>query len=159
MKVSPPPDLPTAEFSIAITKFRPLGGVFPISARLEITPGTTPEFPVTVDGTNITIEPPAGVPVELIFHLAQPDYILLGVAFSANAVGSVGQVTFPDINIRHLVNDAGVPCGCRMTVVDNSRLTPGGQQSFNYIVLVQEAISGEIGIIDPRIVNKPGPPP
>lgn len=158
--VTTPPDLPTAEFTIAITTFRPLGGVFPISARLALTPGTTPEFPVIIDGTNITIEPPTGVPVELVFNLAQPAYVLLGMAFSTNtAFGSVGQTTFPDINIRHVTNDEGVPVACKMTVIDNSRITTVQQQSFNYIILVQDVASSEIGIIDPRIVNKPGPPP
>lgn len=155
-----PTPLPAAQFTISITKFRPLGGVFPISARFMPTPGTTPDFPVVTNGANITLQPPEGSPVQLIFELSEPQYVLLGAAFGTNtAVPSVGQATFPDIDIRHLCNPAGVPTGSRMTITDNAHFKGELPQVFNYVILVQDALSGEIGIIDPRIVNRPGGPP
>lgn len=149
--------LPTDSVTINIEKFRPLGGVFPISATMVLTPGVTQDFPITIDGTNITVEPPAGVPVQLEFRLLDPNHILLGVAFATDStIAPAGQTTFPDIDIQRMVSPEGVPAGSRMIVIDNPQGTT--PQIFNYVILVQSVTSGEIGIIDPRIVNdvRPG---
>lgn len=158
---SPAPNaIPTAQFSIGITTFRPLGGVFPITAKIGLTPGTEPDFPVTVDGTNITLEPPAGVSVKLVMRCLQPGYLLLGIAFASDtAISAVGQTTFPDINVRHILSDAGVPVGSELAIIDHPMIPEGEEQVFDYIILVQDVASGEIGIIDPEIRNRPGPPP
>lgn len=153
-----PNSLPTDTLAITITKFRPLGGVFPISATMSLPPGVTQDFPIQVDGTNITMGVHEGTRVQLVFHLLDPDHILLGVAFATDSsVAPAGQTTFPDIEVTRTISTQGIPIGSRMILTDSPQATTA--QSFDYVILVQSVRTGEIGIIDPRIINDPEFPP
>jgi len=146
----------TDSLTISIETFRPLGGVFPITATFIPSPGVVQEYPISVDGTNITVSPPPGAPVQLEFRLFDPNHILLGVAFATDsAVAPAGQSTFPEIEIKRMISPEGIPGGSRMIITDD----PQGvrPQIFNYVILVQSVRTAEIGIIDPRIINDPRP--
>ncbi len=140
--------MPTGTFNITINKFRPLGGVFPISATM--LPATdNPKF-ITIHGKNITVK--GKTPVKLVFCLANADpatgFAILGVAFGANSSSvTVGMHTFPTIII-----DRSPTCST-MTVADHPQDV--GVQHYDYVILVQSVATGEIGIIDPAMVNDP----
>jgi hypothetical protein len=150
------PALLTDSLTIAIQTFRPLGGVFPITATFVPSPNVVQEYPMAVDGTNILVSPPAGARVQLEFRLFDPKHILLGVAFATNSdVAPAGQSTFPEVEIRRMVGPEGLPGGSRMLIIDDPQgLRP---HIFNYVILVQSVVTAEIGIIDPRIINDPRP--
>ncbi len=142
-----PPSLLTATFNITIHAFRPLGGVFPISASMDPAPDNPPS--ITISEKNITVKGKA--PAQLIFNLQNPPpgpgYVLLGVAFAANQAGTtVGMHTFPTILINRQ------PTSSSMTVTDQPQ--PVGKQQYDYVIMVQSIATGEIGIIDPSIGNK-----
>lgn len=141
----------SASFTIAINMFRPLGGVFPISASITPAPGN-PKC-VTISGKNIEVC--SNAPVQLTFELPNPGpgpgHVLLGVAFAANQVDpTVGMHTFPTI----LINRQGPANISTMTVTDQPQSV--GKQHYGYVILVQSIATGEIGMIDPDITNKPG---
>lgn len=143
----PKPKL-SASFTITINTFRPMGGVFPISAS--IVPALENPECVKIAGKNITVCSKAAV--ELIFNLPNPPpdpgYVLLGVAFAANAGDiTVGMHTFPKIVLKRL------PTSSSMTVTDQPQ--EEGLQHYGYVILVQCIASGEIGMIDPEIKNQP----
>jgi len=143
-----PPPLLSASFNVTIHTFRPLGGVFPISASIDAVPGN-PEC-ITISGKNIKVK--GKTRAELTFNLQNPPgtpgYVLLGVAFAANQAGTtVGMHTFPTILINRQ------PTSSSMTVTDQPQDV--GKQKYGYVIMVQSIASGEIGIIDPDIDNEP----
>jgi hypothetical protein len=137
-----PPPMTVATLQLTISKFRPIGGVFPITASMVLNP---PVSGISIDGKNVTIQLPAG-PLQLNFTLNDPDHVLLGVAFASNVMlGSIGRSTFPTILINRTAE------GSSMTVTDqNSK-----DARYDYVILVQSLASGEIGLIDPAIENEP----
>ena len=139
----------SAQFTITINTFRPLGGVFPISASI----APAPDNPkcVTIAGKNIKVCSKAAV--QLVFDLpnppSSPGYVLLGVAFAANQADvTVGMHTFPTI----LINREGTNSST-MTVTDQPQDV--GKQHYGYVILIQSIATGEIGMIDPDITNTP----
>lgn len=85
-------------------------------------------------------------PVQLIFSLNDPAYVLVGIYFT-NAQHSLGRREFPTISIDRSdpistmrVADAAIP------------------ETYTYAILVQQAATGLIGLVDPVIINRPGPP-
>lgn len=133
----------SATFTLSINKFRPMGGVFPISASMEPDPKNPPS--ITIKKKDIEVK--GKDPVELIFALPDPQYALLGVAFAANSSSvSVGMHTFPSVLINRQ------PSGTTMTVTDQPQ--PTGLQLYDYVILVQSVATGEIGLIDPSVRNK-----
>ena len=143
-----PPPLLSATFNITIHTFRPLGGVFPITASMAPAPSNPPS--ITISEKNITVK--GKCPVQLIFTLQnppnEPGYVLLGVAFAANQADvTVGMHTFPTILIDRL------PKSSSMTVTDQPQDV--GKQHYGYVILIQSIATGEIGIIDPAMRNEP----
>jgi hypothetical protein len=143
-----PQAMPTGTFTITINKFRPLGGAFPVSATMAPAPDNPKS--ITIHGENISI---LGLdPVKLIFNLPNPaldqGFVLLGVAFAANAPAvTVGLHTFPTVSISRL------PDSSTMTIKDQPQ-NLGSPQRYDYVILVQSVATGEIGIIDPDIENQ-----
>ncbi len=89
-------------------------------------------------------------PVDLTFSLNDSAYVLIGIYFTA--IGSphpVGRLEFPTITIDREIPDS------TMVVSDAAVPIP---EAYTYAILVQQAATGHIGIIDPIIVNRPGPP-
>ena len=143
-----PKPMLSAKFTITINTFRPLGGVFPISAS--IVPAPDNPKCITIEGKNIRVCSKA--PVQLAFDLTNPPtgpgHVLLGVAFAANQSDlTVGMHTFPNILICR------EPNGSCMTVTDQPQDV--GKQHYGYVILVQSIATGEIGMIDPDISNHP----
>ena len=149
MSTSAPECMPVGNFTITVNTFRPLGGVFPISASIIPNP-QNPDC-IKISGKNITVTGRAAV--QMIFELpnpvdADPGYVLLGVAFAANQADiTVGMHTFPTILINRR------PDGSSMTVTDQPQDV--GKQHYGYVILIQSIATGEIGMIDPDIDNKP----
>ncbi len=143
----------TATLNLTINQFRPLGGVFPISATLSLSNVQGPASFVT-HGKNLKISFPQSqpAPVVLTFALNDPDHVLLGIVFAANQPGKVsaGRSQFPTINISRNSNGQS-----SMVVTDNC-LQQDVNVRFNYLILVQSLSKGEVGIIDPDIDDQGG---
>ncbi len=133
--------IPTATLSIQVNSFRPLGSVFSINATLSLAQGDPGTF--TFDGVTLTIRVPAGQPVQIVYQLPDPRYVLLGVAFNP-ITGSVGRTEFPTITLNR------DPNGSQMFVTDNDLARFDGT-NFDYVILAQETLTGNIGLIDPEI--------
>lgn len=141
----------TALISIAITQFRPLGGVFPISC-LMTQPQTTPGVTV-VDG-NVVITTTG--PVNLIFQLGDPAYVFTGAAFDTKVPDTdVGTLEFPLVTINRSPANS-LPANC-LSIID-ANLPQNINRAYSYVLLVQSTVTGEIGIIDPMIITEPRGP-
>jgi hypothetical protein len=137
----------TAIINVTITQFRPLGGVFPISNIMAL---DAPSPGVKVRDGNIVVR--SDKPVTLIFKLTSDDYIFSGVAFSTNdAVVDVGALEFPTITINRSATKK-LPANCLAVVDANNPANRG--KAYNYVLLVQNAATAEIGLIDPAMLNE-----
>jgi hypothetical protein len=140
----------TAFIQVTIMQFRPLGGVFPISAVFR-TPNPTPG--VTVVNGNIVVK--TGAPTNLVFQLGDPAYVFTGAAFDTKSPDTdVGAVEFPLVTINRSPS-SNLPPNC-LSVMD-ANLQANYNKSYSYVLLVQNTVTGEIGIIDPNIRGEPGP--
>jgi hypothetical protein len=145
------PAVTTATINVTVNQFRPLGGVFPISAVLELdepAPGIT----VSDDGSIVV---KSDEPMTIVFHLTSPDYVFTGAAFSTKSKRTdVGALEFPVVTINRSPN--GTPSGNCLSIVDANEPQNLGKR-YNYVLLVQNAATAEIGMIDPGMVNEPRP--
>lgn len=136
-----------ATLAVTIKQFRPLGGVFPISYSMgiiEASPG------ITVNDANIII--PGEQPTVITFKLTTPGFVFVGASFDADVDGTdVGSDEFPSITIDRSA------AGSSLTIND-ANLAQDVGVAYSYILLVQNASSGEIGIIDPMIIAEPRGP-
>ncbi|HWA24769.1 MAG TPA: hypothetical protein VG734_03770 [Lacunisphaera sp.] len=140
------PAVATATINVTVNQFRPLGGVFPISAVLEL---TEPTPGITVIDGSIVVKSDAAMTIN--FQLTSPDYVFTGAAFSTKSVDTdVGATEFPTITI----NRNSSAKGNVLSVLDANNPDNRGTQ-YNYVLLVQNAATAEIGMIDPAIVNDP----
>lgn len=135
----------TATLNIAITQFRPLGSVFPISyvlTQAQPVPG------VRVTNGNIVISSTG--PVNLIFQISGRAHVFTGVAFDTTEPETdVGALEFPVVTINRSPANT-------LSVID-ANLPQNINKAYSYVLLVQSADSGEIGIIDPMIITEPRP--
>lgn len=149
----------SATVLIAIEKFVPMTGDFDESPSIiakiapptDISPPPHPETDVfSGDGESITITIPKGYQgsVQLIYQLPNPQYMLLGAAFKCDST-SVGQVEFPTMAISR------DPYGSTMVVTNACTHSSDGKE-YQYVILVQEVASANIGLIDPDIETKEG---
>lgn len=130
--------------TVNITQFRTLGGVFPTSATYTVS-STSPK--VKVIGGNILIK--GSDPTELVFQLPVPDYVFVGATFvAAGKAGDVGITEFPKIVIDR------TPKGNSLTITDVNA-PENLDKPYNYILLLQNTRTGDIGLIDPIIINEP----
>lgn len=138
------PNQPNATVNVAIQQFRPLGGIFPITATFALDP-STPQPPFELRGKSIIVHTMA--PTSITFQLNDPNYVLLGVAFEADgtATPSSGRGQFPQITIQRSQG------GSSLQVQDQGTT----QNPYSYLLLVQQVATGEIGLIDPSIENEP----
>jgi len=141
----------TAIIKVAIKQFRPLGGVFPITNVMTLakpTPG------VRINDGTIIIR--SDDPVTIVFQLTSPAYLFVGAAFDArSAKPDVGKTEFPLITINRSPTN-GLPANC-LAVVDANN-PKNVDKEYNYVLLVQNTTTAEIGIIDPAMINEPEPP-
>lgn len=104
---------------------------------------------VTLEGENITVAVPPDQTVYLAFQLADPDYVLLGIAFNPGESDvSRGRKEFPLVTVQRSVQNS------QLTVMDKS-MALFYNVNFAYVILLQEVSSGLIGVIDPDIINEP----
>jgi hypothetical protein len=133
--------IPTVTLAVTINAFRPIGSVYPIDATLAMTAGDPGIF--SFDGETLIVTLPSSQPVQIIYQLSDPRYVLLGIAFSPPK-GGVGRVEFPTVTLNRN------PVWSQMFVVDAAYSQLSGVD-YPYVVLVQEVASGAIGLIDPDI--------
>ncbi len=133
--------IPTATLKITINAFNPIGSVYPINASLTLTSGDPSIFSLTGDSLLITL--PSQQPVQLIYQLPDPRYVLLGLAFT-NPKGGVGRTQFPSIIVNR---DAA----SSQMVVNDAAVEKCNGIDFTYVILVQDALTGAIGLIDPDV--------
>jgi hypothetical protein len=130
--------------TVNITQFRVLGGVFPISATYTAT-SSSPN--VRVINGNIIVK--GRDPASFVFQLPQPGYVFVGATFVApGTAGDVGVTEFPMIVIDRTSK------GNSLTITD-ANVAQNVDKVFSYILLVQNTLTGEIGLIDPAIVSEP----
>lgn len=156
--------LPTGALTITVTKFRSLGAITPLEATLSGWTGfkmpggaplPEPAPTLTLEGNNLTVS--SEYPVQLVFNLTDPRYLLIGVAWDANeGTNDVGKRTFPKVVTRRNVTipipyQPPVVGGSSIAMVDNAQ----DQGSYEYALIIQEVESGEIGVLDPGMDNKP----
>lgn len=148
----------TATILITIDQFVPMNGVVAqspsIVAQLSPPRDTSASQPpggsvFAGNGESIVVTlPPTYVgSVLLTYQLPNPAYTLIGIAFRPTPTPKgtdVGRQEFRTVNIQR------DPFGSQMTVTDASLRALSGID-FNYVILVQEVASGNIGLIDPDI--------
>ncbi len=140
-----PAPMPTAVIGVTINAFYPIGALYSINYDLQLVSGDPSIFSLE-DGT-LTITVPVGTEVQIVYQLNDPRYVLLGIAFNPNGPG-VGRQEFPTVTLDRTLN------GSTMTVLDESLPAFQGVD-YTYVILVQQVVTGFIGIIDPDIENDP----
>jgi hypothetical protein len=132
--------------AVTVTQFRPIGGIFPISATYKVvsaSPG------VSVFGATIVIK--GSQPAKLVFQLTDKNHVFVGATFDATgATPDVGTTEFPSIVIDRTAT------GNTLTIIDANDPQNIGK-AYSYVLLVQSALTAEIGLIDPNIINDGGP--
>lgn len=132
--------------AVSVNQFRALGGVFPISATYKVV-SASPN--VKVIGGTIIVK--GTQPATLVFQLTDTNYVFVGASFDASAAGpDVGTTEFPSVTIDR------TPAGNKLTIIDANDPQNIGK-AYSYVLLVQSALTAEIGLIDPNIINDGGP--
>jgi hypothetical protein len=134
--------IPTTILSVTINTFRPIGCPYPIDATLALTQGDPGIF--SFDGKTLTIKLPSSEQIQITYQLPDPRYVLLGIAFNPPTTGGVGRKEFPLVSLNR-------EAACSQMFVTDMCLEKYNGTSFDYVILVQEVASGNIGLIDPDI--------
>jgi hypothetical protein len=125
-----------------------------LSAPQDISPGA-PTGVFSTKGSCICITVPYGYQgsVQLIYQLPDPRYVLLGAMFGGpNGGKGAGRLEFRSVSLQRDLT------GSQMIVTDACLPEFQGDQ-FQYVILVQEVASGNLGIIDPDIETDETEPP
>lgn len=156
----------TVLITIAPDGFIPMSGVVQnsesITAHLGKPQDTSPPSPQPAtfsgDGESIQITVPTGYQgaVQLTYQLPSARYTLVGIAFTqANPAPnqqlteSFSRIEFPQVIIQRDVT------GSQMIVTDEC-LDQFNNVVFDYVILVQDIETGNIGLIDPEIETGDG---
>jgi len=109
-------------------------------------PSGQPEGIFTGNGDNIFVTVPEINPgtVVLNFTLDVPQYTLLGLAFKPSSDDGVGINEFPSISLSRSE-------GTSLLTVTDDYLKSDDDITFDYLILIQDTTTGNIGAIDPRI--------
>jgi hypothetical protein len=180
----PFPEFPTpaAYLRISVIRFRPLGGVQPISAGIEVCPwppglenppsDAPPSYPgVTVVPPNRTISirdlgDNSLHAIYLGFYLDASLYTFLGLAAVHTAGLSSGPYSARFDRFPHTEIDDYRPGGAdgphwrrmRLAHSPNPDGPMADTQQFDFSLLVQELSSGDVGVIDLDLVSNWGSP-
>jgi len=138
--------IPTAILNVTIDQFRPIGGVFPITATVKL---ASPVPGISVVNGDVIVK--TNTPVNLLYQIASPDHIFIGAAFDANTPDvDVGTDEFPLVTINR---NANVKTPSSSLCVYDANLPEDRNKNYSYVLLVQATTTGEIGVIDPIIRN------
>jgi len=155
--------LPAGVLTVTVTQFRSLGAITPLQATVSDWTGfkmpagiPMPQPAPTLTLTEGSIVVCSQYPVRLIFNMPDSNYVLTGIAWEEVVPNAVGEKAFPDIYVQRGSNipvpyGPEVVGGSSLTVTDNAQ-EPG---NYNYVLLIQDAITGEIGVLDPGMDNHP----
>jgi len=110
-------------------------------------PSGQPEGIFTGNGDNIVVTVPKKDPGTVVLNFKLPDsagqYTLLGLAFLPSPDG-VGINEFPSISLSRSE-------GTSLLAVTDDYLKSDDDITFDYLILIQDTTTGNIGAIDPRI--------
>lgn len=135
---------PTVTLTVKINTFRPINAPYPVDASMAMTQGDPATFSFDEPTQALTITVPTQELVQIIYQLPDPAYVLLGIAFNPPKQGCVGRAEFPSVSLNRNPT-------CSQMFVTDTCLEAFNGISFDYVILVQEVISGDIGLIDPEI--------
>jgi len=141
----------SATINITNIVFTPMDGKVKTTPCTEATltlmpqPSGQPEGIFTGNGDNIVVTVPEINPgtVVLNFTLNVPQYTLLGLAFVPSDDG-VGIDEFPSIALSRSE-------GTSLLAVTDDYTKSDDDITFDYLILIQDTTTGNIGAIDPRI--------
>jgi len=142
----------SATINITNIVFTPMDGKVKTTPCTEATltlmpqPSGQPEGIFTGNGDNIVVTVPEINPgtVVLNFTLDVPQYTLLGLAFVPSSDDGVGINEFPSISLSRSE-------GKSLLAVTDDYLNSDDDITFDYLILIQHTITGNIGAIDPKI--------
>jgi len=144
---APAAEMITAIINVTINQFRPLGGVFPVTAAMEL---VAPVPGVVFNNGNIVIR--TKDPVTLVFQLTGPDFVFVGTAFNTDEPAvDLGVDEFPTVKINRTPTRGLLPNS--LSVVD-ANLQKSDGNDYSYVLLIQSTRTGEIGMIDPTVSNE-----
>jgi hypothetical protein len=123
-----------------------------LSPPQDISPQPVPGT-FTQKGNRIIVSVPPGYQggVQLIYQLADKNYVLLGAMFRGPN-GGAGRLEFNTITLQRW------PTSSQMTVTD-ACLVADYKKVYDYTLIIQDVLSGNIGIIDPEEETDPTEPP
>lgn len=133
-----------------------------ITAHLGKPTDTSPPSPQPAefsgDGQSIQITVPSGYQgsVQLTYQLPDPRYTLIGIAFTQATPAptqqlkeSTSRLEFPQVIVQRDMT------GSQMIVTDDC-LNQFNQVVFDYVIIVQDIQTGNIGLIDPDVETGDG---
>lgn len=108
------------------------------------------------DDQELHVQVPCGYKdgAMITYQLADSRHVILGIAFAPKDTDGkhVGQQEFPLVSMNR------DPFSSEMAVVDMCDDVDGKASAFSYGILIQEVVTGNIGIYDPTIINDPPEP-
>ncbi|MBM3850166.1 MAG: hypothetical protein FJ396_08250 [Verrucomicrobia bacterium] len=115
---------------------------------LQPPPKSQPPGIFTMNGEVILVSVPEGFSGQVVLNFTLPDarYTLLGLAFLPSADG-VGVDEFPAVSLSR--NE-----GASNLAVTDDYLKADDDILFDFLILVQDVSSGDIGAIDPMIRSR-----
>ena len=147
-------DTYTATILISGIQFVPMSGNVQSTpcteADLALQPPPKSQSPgiFTMEGEVILVSVPEGFSGQVVLNFTLPDarYTLLGLAFLPSADG-VGIDEFPAVSLSR--NE-----GASNLAVTDDYLKADDDILFDFLILVQDVSSGDIGAIDPMIKSR-----
>ena len=143
----------TATVQVSITTFNPIGSGN-IVATLSPPTDTSPGAPTGVfsgTGEQLMIVTPDGYTggVQVTFQLPDPSYVFVGITARPNQASTgAARLEFCTITINR------APDGSQLTVTD-ACLPQFFGVDFEYLLVVQQLSTNQIGTIDPDEENEP----
>lgn len=143
----------TATVQVVINTFNPIGSgniVATLSAPIDTSPGA-PTGVFSGTGEQLMVVTPQGYTggVQVTFQLPDPNYVLVGISARPNQASSgAARQEFCTITVNRS------PAGSQVTVTD-ACLPEYYGVDFEYLLVVQQLSTNQLGTIDPDEENEP----